>query len=71
MFAACVSGDVKNPKLSVALNHYQTATLVNSFTNQNNSVSVGNHRLSEYPYSDTIRSVRAGADLCRSSPLHS
>jgi hypothetical protein len=44
---------VKNPRLTVNLNlnHYQTSSLLNSFHGH----SVSNHKIAEFPYSDTIR----------------
>ena len=48
-----VSGDVKNLKLSVALNHYQAASIMSSFPN--NMASFPNHNISEFPFNDSIR----------------
>ena len=51
----CFSGDVKNPKLSVALNHFQAATIMSSFQNM---TSFPNHNISEFPFNDSIRLIR-------------
>ena len=50
-----MSGDVKNLKLSVALNHYQAASIMSSFPN--NMASFPNHNISEFPFNDSIRFV--------------
>ena len=47
------SGDVKNLKLTVALNHYQAASIMSSFPN--NMSSFPNHNISEFPFNDSIR----------------
>ena len=46
------AGDVKNPKLSVALNHFQTSTIMSSFQNM---TSFPNHNITEFPFNDSIR----------------
>ena len=50
----CFPGDVKNPKLSVALNHFQAATIMSSFQNM---TSFPNHNISEFPFNDSIRLI--------------
>ena len=51
--SSLISGDVKNLKLTVGLNHYQAATIMSSFPN--NMASFPNHNISEFPFNDSIR----------------
>ena len=52
-YSSFFSGDVKNLKLTVGLNHYQAATIMSSFPN--NMASFPNHNISEFPFNDSIR----------------
>jgi hypothetical protein len=49
----CCPGDVRNLKMTVALNHYQAATIMSSFPN--NMANFPNHNISEFPFNDSIR----------------
>jgi len=52
------NGDVKNPKLSVALNHFQAATIMSSI---HNMTSFQNHNISEFPFNDSISETSYGS----------
>nr|AMD09816.1 sodium channel alpha subunit [Acartia hudsonica] len=58
------NGDVKNPALSVALNHYQANSLMNSFTNSNNRNQVGaGGRITDLTYTDTLSEASYGSHM--------
>ena len=46
----CFSGDVKNPALSIALNHLPGNNIMSSF-----NAPFQNHKISEYPFNDSLR----------------
>ena len=55
IYISSFSGDVKNPKLSIALNHLPGNNIMSSF---NNMAPFQNHKISEYPFNDSLRCVR-------------